>query len=213
MNHELYKITEIERIGETFYHDVEYPHMLRNERNSKSILKYAVGTYLMTPQQKDPLYIVKEVLHNNSKIRLGDSINLSETNHAYTFWMTVNHISYNGRELIINHTYPLSQVKRVRKTETSSKVLFTTEDGFKIHEGDTVYRVAKNYQIKKLVIKPNNRISLAWFKYYGNANKFVNENKPLFSLNDIRNARKQATNGTRGEVMEILTKLAYERIK
>lgn len=73
-------------------------------------------------------------------------------------------------------------------------ILFTTEDGVKIHEGDRVWFVSKSYKVdfydfidmgdRKNDLKSHPQLYV-YFSTEANANEYALMNKPLFSIQEI----------------------------
>ena len=136
------------------------------------------------------IYSIKRI-SDNSIFTIGDDV-LSKTCGVPNKILSIEIINNKIRLCPRNSFYNLEDIKKVKQK------LFTTEDGINIFEGDNVNWVCDNYEyfntinIDKTHCNLINGYSKGIYKIFSTkekAEEYILMNKPVLSLNDIKNCR------------------------
>lgn len=148
-----------------------------------------------------PLQITKiKRLFDDEDFSIGDRVTYNYKAN-YASWIIDNFLLRSDGKILArsNNNYICEIISEIKK---APEVLFVTEDGIEIFEGDSYFRVRLD-TLEILKSNENWVSSLKLIKYFSTkeaAEKYIDENKPKYSKKEIKEALSKVylstTNGT-----------------
>ncbi len=156
-----------------------------------------------TPESKEGLYELNEMLYGDDSVETGDFIihkikRLSD-NEVFTIGDMITGATYSTpreiQEFILVHGELEIKQKggytKIEYVQKAKSVLFTTEDGVDVYEGDKVYTVLKDASrsfIDRIDACGRKSSKLVYFSTREAAEKWIDDNKPIYSKKQIKDA-------------------------
>ena len=137
-------------------------------------------------------YLLQEGLKIQSVKRLSDNevFTIGDICNPITPIFKNNSHPITKFELILNNTKLRVQSKNwylsIENIEKSKPILFTTEDGVDIKEGEKTYRVSKNSYLVSFHKYESNKDEAKYFSTKEAAEEYIILNKPCLSLNEVK---------------------------
>ena len=120
-------------------------------------------------------------LSDGETFTLSDKVKQSNVIHNNTFTIT-------GFEFDVNKEHLLAVGNggiKISKIEKIKPVLFTTEDGKEIFEGDTIFPVTDTFELLRTDLASRKDVGVRCFSTKEKAEEFIVMHKPCLSINDI----------------------------
>lgn len=128
-------------------------------------------------------------LSDGETFTLSDKVKQSNVIHNNTFTIT-------GFEFDVNKEHLLAVGNggiKISKIEKIKPVLFTTEDGKEIFEGDTIFPVTDTFELLSTDLASRKDVGVRCFLIKEEAEEFVVMHKPCLSINDVKSISTNIT--------------------
>lgn len=155
---------------------------------------------------------------DNCVFIIGDDVKLK--NNSLSFKINKFDINVHDNSKLLISSFENTFIFNLNAIEKFKPVLFTTEDGVDIYEGDRIHQVNKDFEYYSYywgIQHGNKGVPFENFKIFSTkekAEEFIILNKPCLSINDVNNCYNYAPHGSiiHNKLVENLKELVKSKL-